>query len=116
MGWSGTAATCSSRTCARPYEADQADEVLGIADIQVAAIVAVHGTKILWGALRADGVTVVAARRLPDLLRRCRLSLGRNGWPGWPTAPGTVPIRRLTGRTSWRCKRYCWRGLISGAQ
>ena len=50
------------------WEADQADEVLGIADLQVAAIVAVHGASIPWGALRAEGVTVVPARRLPDLL------------------------------------------------
>jgi hypothetical protein len=51
------------------WEADQADEVLGIADLQVAAIVAVHGATIPWGMLRADGVTVVPARRLPDLLQ-----------------------------------------------
>jgi hypothetical protein len=50
------------------WEADQADEVLGITDITVAAVVAVHGASIPWGALRADGVTVVPARRLPDLL------------------------------------------------
>jgi hypothetical protein len=51
------------------WEADQADEVLGIADLQVAAIVAVHGASVPWGELRADGVTVVPARRLPDLLQ-----------------------------------------------
>ena len=50
------------------WEADQADEVLGIADIQVAAIVAVHGASIPWELLRAEGVTIVPARRLPDLL------------------------------------------------
>jgi hypothetical protein len=50
------------------WEADQADEVLGIADLTVAAIVAVHGASVPWGALRAEGVTVVPARRLPDLL------------------------------------------------
>ena len=50
------------------WEADQADEVLGIADLQVPAIVAVHGASVLWGVLRAEGVTVVPARRLPDLL------------------------------------------------
>ena len=50
------------------WEADQADETLGIADLHVAAIVAVHGASIPWGALRADGVTIVPARRLPDLL------------------------------------------------
>ena len=51
------------------WEADQADEVLGIADTQVAAIVAVRGASIPWGVLRADGVTVIPARRLPDLLQ-----------------------------------------------
>jgi ATP-dependent exoDNAse (exonuclease V) alpha subunit len=51
------------------WEADQADEVLGIADIQVAAIVAIHGASIPWGLLRADGVTIIPARRLPDLLQ-----------------------------------------------
>jgi Nuclease-related domain len=50
------------------WEADQADEVLGIADLQVAAIVAVHGASVPWGALRSEGVAVVPARRLPDLL------------------------------------------------
>jgi hypothetical protein len=40
---------------------------------------------------------------------------GTGGLAGRPR-PATVPIRRLTGRTSRRCKRYCWRGLISGAQ
>jgi len=31
-------------------------------------VVAVHGTSVPWGALRAEGVTLVPARRLPDLL------------------------------------------------
>jgi hypothetical protein len=44
------------------WEAAQADEVLGIADLQVVAIVAVHGASLPWGALRAEGVTVVPAR------------------------------------------------------
>ena len=50
------------------WEADQADEVLGIADLQVAGIVALHGASVPWGLLRAEGVTVVPARRLPNLL------------------------------------------------
>jgi hypothetical protein len=70
------------------WEADQADEVLGIADVQVAAIVAVHGASIPWGALRAEGVTVVPARRLPDLLCALSRSLGRSGSPGWRIEPG----------------------------
>jgi hypothetical protein len=51
------------------WEADQADEVLGIADLQVAAIVAVQGARVPGGLLRAEGVTLVPARRLSDLLQ-----------------------------------------------
>jgi Nuclease-related domain len=50
------------------WEADQADEVLGIADVHVAAVMAVHGASVPWGRLQADGVTVAPARRVPDLL------------------------------------------------
>jgi Nuclease-related domain len=50
------------------WEADQADEVLGVADVQVAAIMAVHGASVPWGRLDTDGVGVVPARRVPDLL------------------------------------------------
>jgi hypothetical protein len=57
-------------------EADQADEVLGIADLQVAAIVAVHGTKSSGAHCGPTGVTVVAARRLPDLLQALPPILG----------------------------------------
>jgi len=58
------------------WEADQADEVLGVADVQVAAIVAVHGASVPWGRLEADGVTIVPARRLPDLLQALPPILG----------------------------------------
>jgi hypothetical protein len=58
------------------WEADQADEILGIPDVYVAAIVAVHGASIPWGGLRAEGVTVVPARRLPDLLQALPPLLG----------------------------------------
>jgi hypothetical protein len=51
------------------WRADQADEVLGIADITVAAMVAVHNASVPWGCLQADGVTIVPARRVPDLLQ-----------------------------------------------
>jgi Nuclease-related domain len=50
------------------WQADQVDEVLGVADIQVAAIVAVHGASVPWGSLEADGVTIVPARRVADQL------------------------------------------------
>jgi hypothetical protein len=58
------------------WEADQADELLGVADVQVPAIVAVHGASIPWGQVHADGATVVPARRLPDLLRALPPILG----------------------------------------
>ena len=58
------------------WAADQADEVLGVADVQVAAIVAVHGTSVPWRRLDTDGVTVVPARRVPDLLRALPPILG----------------------------------------
>jgi Nuclease-related domain len=51
------------------WEADQADEVLGVADIQVGAIVAVHRAGVPWGQVAVDGTTIVPARRVPDLLR-----------------------------------------------
>jgi hypothetical protein len=57
-------------------EADQADEVLGVADVQVNPIVAVHGASVPWGLLQADGVTIVPARRLPDLLQALPPILG----------------------------------------
>jgi hypothetical protein len=58
------------------WAADRADEVLGIADIRVAAIVAVHGAAVSWGLLQADGVTIVPARRVPDLLQALPPMLG----------------------------------------
>jgi hypothetical protein len=58
------------------WAADQADEVLAIADIQVAAVVAVHGASVPRGLPQADGVTIVPARRLPDLLQALPPILG----------------------------------------
>jgi hypothetical protein len=51
------------------WAADQADELLGVADLQVPAIVAVHGASIPWGRVHADGATVVPARQLANLLQ-----------------------------------------------
>jgi hypothetical protein len=58
------------------WAADQADEVLGIAEVQIPAIVAVHGTSVPWGRVQADGVTVVPARQVPDLLQALPPILG----------------------------------------
>jgi hypothetical protein len=51
------------------WEADQAAQVLGVADIDVAAIMAVHGATVPWGRVVVSGVTVAPAGRVPDLLR-----------------------------------------------
>jgi hypothetical protein len=61
------------------WQADRVDEVLGIADVQVSAIVAVHGASVPWGGLDTDGVTVAPARRMPNLLRALPPILGPEG-------------------------------------
>jgi hypothetical protein len=58
------------------WEADQADEVLGVADVQVAAVIAVHGASVPWSCLQVDGVTVAPARQVPDLLQALPPILG----------------------------------------
>jgi hypothetical protein len=58
------------------WAADQADEVLGVADVQVLAIMAVHGANAPWGRLDTDGVIVAPARRMPDLLQALPAILG----------------------------------------
>jgi hypothetical protein len=58
------------------WEADQADEILGIADVQVAAVVAVHGASVPRGLLQAEGVAIVPARRVPALLQALPAILG----------------------------------------
>jgi hypothetical protein len=44
--------------------------------IEVVPLVAVHGAQVPWGKLVVDGVPVVGARRLPELLRRLPAVLG----------------------------------------
>jgi hypothetical protein len=68
MLWQGRHLLVSTLRKTR-WEADQADEVLGIAEIQVPAIVAVHCASVPWGTVQADGVIVIPARRVPDLLQ-----------------------------------------------
>jgi hypothetical protein len=65
--WHGRHLLVSSLRKVR-WEADQADEVLGVADVQVVGIVAVHDAKVPRGLLQADGVIVAPARRVPDLV------------------------------------------------
>jgi hypothetical protein len=58
------------------FEADQAARVLPDPGVAVVPIVAVHGTQVPWGKVVTDGVPVVAARRLPGMLRALPLVLG----------------------------------------
>ena len=58
------------------FEADQAALVLPDPDVVVVPILAVHGTQVPWSKVVADGVPVVAARRLPNMLRRLPAVLG----------------------------------------
>jgi hypothetical protein len=57
------------------FEADQAAQVLVDPDVVVVPIVAVHGAQVPWGRV-VDGVPVVAARRLPSMLRQLPAVLG----------------------------------------
>jgi hypothetical protein len=51
------------------FEADQAAQVLTDPDVVVVPIVAVHGAQVPWGKVVMEGVPVVAAPRLPSMLR-----------------------------------------------
>jgi hypothetical protein len=51
------------------FEADQAARVLPDPGVAVVPIVAMHGAQVPWGKVVTDGVPVVAARRLPSMLR-----------------------------------------------
>jgi hypothetical protein len=75
MVWHGRDLLVSALRKVR-WAADQADELLGIANITVAAIVAVHGARVPWGLLQADGVTIVPARRVSDRLQALPPMLG----------------------------------------
>jgi hypothetical protein len=58
------------------YEADQAAQVLVDPDVVVVPIVAVHGAQVPWGKVVMNGVPVVAAKRLPSMLRQLPTVLG----------------------------------------
>jgi hypothetical protein len=58
------------------FEADQAALVLTDPDVVVAPILAVHGAQVPWGKVVSDGVPVLAARRLPSMLRQLPAVLG----------------------------------------
>jgi len=58
------------------FEADRAARVLTDPDVVVVPVVAVHGTQVPWGKVVMNGVPVVAARRLPSMLRALPAVLG----------------------------------------
>jgi hypothetical protein len=58
------------------FEADQAAQVLPDPGVAVVPIVAVHGGQVPWGKVVTNGVPVVAARRLPGMLRALPPVLG----------------------------------------
>jgi hypothetical protein len=64
------------------FEADQAAQVLPDPGVAVVPIVAVHGAQVPWGKVVVEGVPVVAARRLPSMLRALPAVLG----PEWVAA------------------------------
>jgi nuclease-like protein len=61
---------------AAQFEADQAAQILPDPGVAVVPIVAVHGAQVPWGKVVVDGVPVVAARRLPSMLRELPAVLG----------------------------------------
>ena len=58
------------------FEADRAAQVLVNPDVVVVPIVAVHGAQVPRGKVVMNGVPVVAARRLPRMLRQLPAVLG----------------------------------------
>jgi hypothetical protein len=76
LGGCGMAAFRSPLCCAVDFEADRAAQVLVDPDVVVVPIVAVHGAQVPWGKVVMNGVPVVAARRLPSMLRQLPAVLG----------------------------------------
>ena len=58
------------------FEADRAAQILPNPGMVVVPIVAVHGAQVPWGKVVTQGVPVVAARRLPSMLRQLPAVLG----------------------------------------
>jgi hypothetical protein len=58
------------------FEADQAAQVLPDPGVVVLPVVAVHGVQVPWGKVVVEGVPVIAAHRLPRMLRALPAVLG----------------------------------------
>jgi hypothetical protein len=67
-------ARCPSRPIGPPQVLTDPDVVVVV--VVVVPIVAVHGAQVPWGKVVTDGVPVVAARRLPSMLRQLPTVLG----------------------------------------
>jgi hypothetical protein len=104
------------------WEADQADEVLGVAYIDLAAIVAVYGASGPWAGVTVGGVMVAPSSRLPDLLQ-ARPAVLRPDQVAWPTDPGpdSLPTSSMSHRGMLGCsispprgrlRRLAWSGRL----
>jgi hypothetical protein len=60
------AASTYGRRTSKPTRPPRSCPTRGVA---VVPIVAIHGAQVPWGKVVSDGVPVVAARRLPSMLR-----------------------------------------------
>ena len=58
------------------FEADQAAQALPDPGVVVLPVVAVHGAQVPWGKVVVEGIPVIAARRLPCMLRSLPAVLG----------------------------------------
>gem|GEM_PF-583342 len=86
------------------FEADQTARVLPDPGVAVVPIVAVHGAQVPWDKVVTDGVPVVAARRLPSLLRALPAVLGpeRVAWlADQARIPSTPKTNSATACNSW---------------
>jgi hypothetical protein len=58
------------------FEADQAAQALPDPGVVVLPVVAVHGAQVPWGKVVVEGIPVIAAHRLPSMLRSLPAVLG----------------------------------------
>jgi hypothetical protein len=58
------------------FEADQAAQVLPDPGVVVRPIIAIHGAQVPWGKVLMDGIPVVPAKRLPNMLCALPVPLG----------------------------------------
>jgi len=91
------------------FEADRAAQILTDPDVVVVPIVAVHGAQVPWGKVVTNGVPVLAARRLPSMLRQLPAVLG----PERVTAVADQARIRFRAAT-WQQARHLGAGYSRG--